>query len=690
VWYPTTWFVHDDSWGSDHFPIQTNISYGHTPPTTQPIIPKWNFIKADWEKYQNYCGSNIKDHTSTLDIPELSEYITNQIITAATLSIPTVKITQSNQVPWWNQDILNARTARKKLLKKARKDKKFIPQATLAKKAVKDLIIKSKNLAWKKMCANINFKTNSREVWKKINQIRGKSRTQHVPSINGSTNTREKIENMAKTFSSVSSTENYSPEFRAKNKPATSTPLQGAREDIPYNQPFTLHELKRVINNKKGSATGLDRTSYPMFKHLPKTSLKILLNFFNKIWKTGIMPQNWKEGLVIPIHKSNKDAHSADSYRPISLTSNLCKTMEGMVTNRLSHHLETNQLLTPHQSGFRKGKSTTDQLVRLHHHIRMAQHQKKYTVAVFLDFSKAFDMVHKPSLLKKLTTKGISGAMHNFITNFLTNRSFQLKMDQQLSDPYPLQNGTPQGSIISPLLFNIMVDDLFNNTRKDVFTSQFADDAALWTSHSNPQTAQKKMQTQLDKITKWTNKWGFKLSPLKSTVILFQKPHLRNHEKIHLTVNNHTIPQKQQTKFLGVIFDHTLNWNSHINSLIERCKADLNILKIITHSKWGGGKEAILLLYRSLIKSKLTYGSEVWSDTHNTNINLLRSIQYQALKIATGALPGTSRLHILVETGEPDLVATWSKKQADYITRSHHNPHISQLKNHYNSSTQKN
>ncbi len=676
------WDVHEDSWGSDHFPIQTSINFKPSATKQSETHPRWNFNKANWEQFKNICGSNIQDKTASLEIHDLTEYVTQEIIAAATQTIPTIKTNNTNQVSWWNEEIIQARAKRKKLLKQAKKNKNLIPQAAAARASVKNIINNSRQVAWKEMCTQINFKTTSRQVWHKINRIRGNNRKSHIPTINGSTNKQQKIHNMAESFSAASSNNNYHPDFKEKIKHIPQPPTQPAREDIPYNQPFTIKELKTVINSKKGTATGLDRTSYTMLKHLPKNTLKILLNLFNKIWKTGILPQNWRESLIVPILKPNKNAHNADSYRPISLTSNLCKTLEAMVTNRLSHHLEFNNLLNPNQAGFRKNKSTTDHLVRLQHHIRMAQHKKQYTVAVFLDFSKAFDMVWKPGLLQKLTNKGISGSMFNFVTSFLSDRSFKLKMDGQISDSYTLQNGTPQGSIISPLLFNIMVDDLFIKIPKDVITSQFADDAALWTSHKNPHTAQKKIQHELDKIEKWTKLWGFKLSPLKSVTILFKTQYQRK-QNITLNINQHSIPQKSETKFLGVIFDQNLTWTPHIKHLIERCKLDINILKILTNARWGGGKEALLLLYRSLIKSKLSYGSEAWSDTCKSNIAKLQSIQNQALKTVTGALPGTPRQYLLVETGEPDLPETYTKIRADYIARSNHSPHIQQLKQHY-------
>ena len=119
-----------------------------------------------------------------------------------------------------------------------------------------------------------------------------------------------------------------------------------------------------------------------------------------------------------------------------------------MATKRLQHYLETNELITQNQSGYRKSYSTTDHIVRLQHSIRQAQQNNKFTTAVFLDFSKAFDMVWKTGLIQKVKKKGIQGEMLNFINDFMSDRTFRLKTDDQISDNYNLENGTPQGSII--------------------------------------------------------------------------------------------------------------------------------------------------------------------------------------------------------------------------------------------------
>ena len=140
--------------------------------------------------------------------------------------------------------------------------------------------------------------------------------------------------------------------------------------------------------------------------------------------------------------------------------------MEKLVTNRLTYHLEKNKLLTNVQTGFRKGKSTTDHIIRLQDAINKYNNNKGYSLAVFIDFQSAYDMVWHTGLLCKLKKMGISGKIFTYIKQFLSSRTMQVRVRNTLSGTHTIENGTPQGSIISPILFLVMINDLPANITK--------------------------------------------------------------------------------------------------------------------------------------------------------------------------------------------------------------------------------
>jgi len=132
----------------------------------------------------------------------------------------------------------------------------------------------------------------------------------------------------------------------------------------------------------------LDSISYNIIKHIPISCLYVIIKLFNLIWNHGQLPKEWKHSIVIPILKPNKPKFDPNSYRPISLTSSLCKLMERIVTTRLASFVETNGLLTHCQAGFRKGRSCLDQIMCLQDEIIKSLGQRGMTLAVLLTLKK--------------------------------------------------------------------------------------------------------------------------------------------------------------------------------------------------------------------------------------------------------------------------------------------------------------
>jgi len=174
-----------------------------------------------------------------------------------------------------------------------------------------------------------------------------------------------------------------------------------------YNTPFCLDELLDALSNSNDCVVGLDDIHYQMLKHLPSEVLLTLLNILNDIWLTGNFPSSWRQSYVVPIAKPGKDTSDPTNYRPIALTSCVCKVMECMVNNRLVWYLERNKIITPTQIGFRKGRSTTDQLVCLESFVREAFIQKQHVTAVFFDLEEAYDITWKFGILKDLHDAGL-------------------------------------------------------------------------------------------------------------------------------------------------------------------------------------------------------------------------------------------------------------------------------------------
>lgn len=145
----------------------------------------------------------------------------------------------------------------------------------------------------------------------------------------------------------------------------------------PGNVFFSLHELKRAVQAGSNTTPGKDRVGYEMLKHVSDLVLDEILALINVVWENGQFPADWKHAVVVPILNPGNVATSPGSYRPVVLTSVLCKTMERMVTNRLVHMLERRDFFSPYQSGFRLGRSTMDSVLMLDLDVRRALANKE-------------------------------------------------------------------------------------------------------------------------------------------------------------------------------------------------------------------------------------------------------------------------------------------------------------------------
>ena len=339
----------------------------------------------------------------------------------------------------------------------------------------------------------------------------------------------EKANLLAKNYAKTSSTINYNQNFlnyikdnNVKNNPQIIT--NGINSEIEMlNEQFDINELKQAIRSAKNNKSpGDDGLPYELLKHLHKNALKIMLNFYNNIWEGGKMPKDWHHAIILPLLKPGKIPSNPESYRPISLTPTICKVMETMVTKRLQWFLEKNNLISKSQSGFRKHRCTSDQILKLQDTILKKLKNKEHVLAIFIDFERAYDMLHVPTLLKKIQNLGIVGNTYDWVENFLSHRSFQVKVGTELSDTFLQENGTPQGSVISPLLFLLMINDIPNGI-DGVEMSLFADDSAIYVGHRNVKILKHKIQSSMNLINDWCNKNSFKISINKTTGVLFSK-----------------------------------------------------------------------------------------------------------------------------------------------------------------------
>lgn len=651
----TSWKILDDHLYSDHVPILIQISSNYELQSTGKR--KWSLERANWALY--------KEKTEAFEIPininEAVEKFTKVVIESAEESIPmTRRLRSKPSVPWWTEEISEAVKEKKRALnifRKAPSHENMLNFKRCRAKA-RRLIISSKKSSWEKYVATITKDTSTKEVWKKIKCIAGKRFPNQSPilQVDGRliSKVEEVAENLALHFKQASSSSSYNPNF-LHLKEILEVQLDFSHNcDLPYNDPFNTAELELALQEAGNSAPGPDHIHYEMLRQLPEEVKLKLLNIYNKIWLEGTYPEQWREAIIIPIPKPNKDPKLPSSHRPISLICCPSKILEKMVNTRLTWHLERHQLLSNDQMGLRKGRSTTDALIRLENAIQKNYLERNHMVSIFFDLEKAYDTTWRHGILKKLHEWGIRGRMPVFIQSFLNHRYFRVSLGGITTNSHILENGVPQGSTLSVTLFAIAINDLVASIDTAVNRCLYVDDLVLFYSAKSMEDIENSLQAAIDKVVDEAELKGFRFSTEKTKCVHFCRKR-QPHDHPQLNIKGVPIECKPTIKFLGLIFDSKLTWGPHIQDLATRCKKAINILRCMANINWGSDREILLSLYKSMILSRMDYGSAVYSSARISRLRVLESVHGMGIKLATGAFRTSPLIALCCDGGIPPL-----------------------------------
>ena len=381
------WKVFEDLHGSDHFPIQVS----EVGPSVQQRPQRWKLQKANWEQFKIYCEQTI--HPSAFEDCETpAELFTSLLYSAAEKSIPRTSTNPKHpNKPWFNNDCKKAIAERKSVLRQfnLRPTQDNLSKFKIARAKARRTIKQSKRASWRQYVSRLNSRSSVKKTWDMIRKVNDKNSSLNVGHLNVGDNVVTSKADiayvLADTFAKKSSSSNYLTSFKKfQNTKEKSNLNFQSNNNEHYNKDFTMKELRKALKKCHDTAVGCDDIHYQFLKHLPFRSLDSLLRIFNQVWHTGILPDSWKEAIVISIPKPGKDSTNPANYRPIALTSCICKTMERMVHDRLVWFLEKRKLIAAVQSGFRKQRGTLDHLVRFETFIREAFTKKEHVVSVFL------------------------------------------------------------------------------------------------------------------------------------------------------------------------------------------------------------------------------------------------------------------------------------------------------------------
>ena len=394
--------------------------------------------------------------------------------------------------------------------------------------------------------------------------------------------------------------------------------------------PIFNDEIEKSIVELKDNGCGLYKFSTKVLIAVRKDISVILSHVFNLCISQSYFPNELKTGCITPVYKKG-DKSDIKNYRPVCSLSPLSKIFEKVINIRMLTFIDKNNIFSNCQFGFRKKKSTETALMKFTEYVHNGLSKKHNVGSIFMDLSRAFDVMDHDILEGKLEHYGFRGVFLNFIMSFIRERKYFVNVNSINSDVRTVNIGVPQGSTLGPLLFLLYVNDMENSSTLIKFV-QFADDTTIMFSCKSFSELQSTLEREGNKVVKWltANKLLINLAKTQSMIFSFK----RGNPKFTVNLNNIIIEEQQTTTFLGVLIDNKFTWKSHILHLCSKISKGIAILRLLKHSF---PKHILKMIYMSLIYSYLNYCNLIWGAADTTIMDPLFKLQKKAIRIVDKA-----------------------------------------------------
>ena len=411
-------------------------------------------------------------------------------------------------------------------------------------------------------------------------------------------------------------------------------------------------EVENKLKSLSSGAPGPDLISSKLLNEMSNALAEPIYIIFNKSIHEGKSPTDWKCADITPVFKKGSKG-DAGNYRPISLTSILCKVFESFMKEILLTHLLSNNLLRSSQHGFLPGKSTTTNLIEyldiLTQHIDCG----KPVDVIYLDFAKAFDKVPHKRLLVKLKALGVAGKFLSWIGDWLSDRKQRVVLNGQCSDWCEVLSGVPQGSVLGPILFLVYINDMdcvLDAASTILF--KFADDSKLL-KYIESEIDHTKLHAEINSIFQWCEDWGMLLNYEKCKVLHFGHSNPCYDYVIDgFAPAGHVVGATDEEKDLGILIHKSLKPSSQCAAAAKKAN---QILGQMARSFTYRNKTWIRL-YKTYVRPHLEYAIQSWCPWTKADIECLERVQRRAVSMVSGLgdISYDSKLSVL---GLPSLEA---------------------------------
>ena len=617
----------DASGVSDHFFIY--MAYNIKKPKFKKItVTRRDFRKFDLPSFQS--AAEVANWENVYAVDDLNEKVTvleNTINGLLDTFAPyrTFKVTKPNSTPWLTPEIkqvMNKRDMFKHNFNLTGNKKFQENYKELRNKVTGMMRLSQKNMFNETINSKVKDSKDFYKTAKKLNIISDKNKKTKV------------------NFSAETLNESF---VKNNNAPVDPNFIEEKLQNLynnfgPSIHKFSFHpvseqDVVKAAKSLKSMAVGVDQINSFVIKSLLFRITSVLVHIVNLSFENAIFPEKWKKAVITPIPKVSIPLSPSD-FRPISILPSLSKIIEKLANIQIVAYLLEHNFLDPYQSAYRKNHGTQTALLKLTDDIYDIIDDSEITLLVLLDFSKAFDTVNHKLLLAKLDILGFEKNTCDWILSYLSGREQMVRTDAESSNWSPIINGVPQGSILGPLLFTILISDM----RRSIWNGSYityADDTNLyWESEVDEINSTIDAANQvLDKVNTYCNDTCLRLNETKCKyVFIGSKPSIRklnNMATNNVVINGTNLERVYNPKVLGVTFDEVLSWQKHVNLCIS--KAMGNFFQIYRYKKFLG-REAKITLCDSIVLSQFNYCDVVYSNMDISLENKVQKIQNHCLR----------------------------------------------------------
>ncbi|CAM4513742.1 unnamed protein product [Caretta caretta] len=389
---------------------------------------------------------------------------------------------------------------------------------------------------------------------------------------------------------------------------------------------ITISEVEAKLKQLNGTKSGGPDNLHPrILKELAQEIASPLARIFNESVNSGVVPYDWRIANIVPIFKKGKKSDPSN-YRPVSLTSVVCKVLEKILKEKVVKDIEVNGKWDKIQHGFTKGRSCQTNLISFFERVTDFLDKGNAVDLIYLDFSKAFDTVPHGELLVKLDKMGINRKIERWIGNWLKGRLQRVLLKGELSSWREVTSGVPQGSVLGPILFNLFITDL--GTKSGSVLIKFADDTKLG-GIANLEKDRDTLQEDLDDLVNWSNRNRMKFNSEKCKVM-----HLGiNNKNFSYKLGTHQLEVTEEEKDLGVLVDHRMTMSCQCDIAVKKANVILGCIRRGISSR---DKEVLVPLYKALVRPHLEYCVQFWSPMFKKDEFKLEQVQRRATEMIRG------------------------------------------------------